>query len=147
MPGSSRADGLGFVGRRGDNRDTAFFYQFQCNGMIGHSDSYGSEAGTGQIYSRVGVLLKTRQDESQRSRPVFLCQSHYPFVRLGVGFEKIQFGNVRDQRVEGRTSLGGKNVSHGLRIINICAQPVYGFGWHGDEAAVLDNLGRLLDVF
>lgn len=37
---------------------TPLFYQFQCNGMIGHSDSYGSEAGTGQIYSRVGVLLK-----------------------------------------------------------------------------------------
>ena len=135
-----RADGFEFVGRGRDNRHAAFFDEIQSDRMRRHANGYVGQAGTGQVDSR--VIVAAFEHHGQRSGPEFPGQSHNAFVGPGIGFQKIGFGDVGNQRVEKRALFGFENSGNRRGDINVGAETINGFGRHGDETAAFDGQRR-----
>ena len=75
-------------------------------------------------------------------------------IGFNVFLEKVNVGNVGNQRVKQRAFLGLEDVGNGGRIIDISTEAVNGVGGEGNEFAVFYRLrgkvkvggGGLIDV-
>lgn len=85
--------------------------------MIGHTHGNVGQAGADQVQRSVVVF--SFEHKSKRSGPEVFGQCDNPFVGLGVFGKKVDFGNMRNQRIKRRPSLGCKNSGHGVGVVNV----------------------------
>ena len=112
--------------------------------MIGHTHGNVGQAGADQVQRSVVVLAF--EHKSKRSGPEVFGQCDNPFVGLGVFGKKVDFGNVRNQRIKRRPSLGCKNSGHGVGVVNVCSETVDGICRKCHKAAVLYGIGRFFEI-
>ena len=90
--------------------------------------------------------LGARQDQGQRTGPESFCQlpdnardGSRPLGQLpGVG-------QVDDQRMIGRSPLGGENPRHRLPVARIGSEPVHRFGGKGHQSSRAEHRHGLID--
>ena len=107
------------------------------HGMQRHSDrDCGKPCG-----DLVGYLIRLRHDQRQRSRPEAAGES-FNAVRYAGGerSERINRGDVNDQRIVWRSLLCREEPQHGLAVECIHAKPVDCFRWEGYQAAASKTL-------
>ena len=75
------------------------------------------------------------QHQRQRSRPERSRKLLSRGIEAAEAARRSHIGNVRDQRIECRPSLGGVEPRHGLAIAGIGAEPIDGLGREGDQPA------------
>ncbi len=86
-----------------------------------------------------------RQHQGQRARPERRRQPHGGVVENGEALGCRQVRDMGDQRIEGRTALGGVKPGDGLAIAGIGAEPIDGLGRERDQPASLEAGGGGLD--
>ena len=74
-------------------------------------------------------------------------QLHDALIGNSVFRQKVNIGNVGNQRVKFWALFGGKNSGNGFRKVNIGSEPVNRFGRKGNQSAGFDDFGRAVEVF
>ena len=116
--------------------------QRECRGVGRDSHADGGEAGGHDL----GQRRAARQDERERPRPEAPGERRDPGVaRVRDPRQLHERRQVHDQRVERRARLDLEHARDRAGVERVRAEAVDGLGGEGDEPAVANRRGRLLD--
>ena len=122
--------------------------QFERDGVRRHPDADQRASGS----HAVGHGFRARQQKRERPRPEGFHELAGGVGNAGhqIGEHRIvrdRPGDVDDNRIPGRSLLGGKDARDGRSVKGVGAQAVDCFGGQSDKPAFAQNLGCLCDRF